>query len=589
MAILKSRLFLKIMVSYVVLLLAVLVATYVYMAYRVHDNYIQLERQRLFTAAKILARVLPVDHSMAGLQPWAEEFGRQTGLRITVIAADGRVLADNQGNPATMDNHSGRPEVQEAQRTGTGVSIRFSHTVEKNELYLAHRLEPKENRELVLRLALPLQEISQGFRSAQQGLLLIWIFLFLLALGLGYLFTRSLTGRIESIRKFSEKVAHGNLDARVKEVATDELGNLAESLNTTADALQGTIDALREEKNRVAAILEGMRAGVLAIDSEGRITLMNPVLGRILQADLKESLGKKLIEVVRNAELKGILDRVLADKKEVTATVEMALGTRRSFEVVAVPLAEAGPASGGVVAVLHDITRLKELEAIRKDFVANVSHELRTPLTSIRGFAETLLDGALEDRNNNRRFVEIIKSHALRLSDLTMDLLTLATLESESFQLKPEGIDLPALVHEVLESFRPLGHTKRQELEAVIEPGLPPIKADRDRIRQVLINLLDNAVKFTPEEGRISLEVRLNAEGTGVELHVKDRGIGIPSSDLPRIFERFYRVDKARSREQGGTGLGLAIVKHIVEAHRGHVSVRSTLGQGSDFCVTLPL
>jgi len=408
-------------------------------------------------------------------------------------------------------------------------------------------------------------------------------------LGLGYLFTRSLTGRIESIRKFSEKVAHGNLDARVKEVATDELGNLAESLNTTADALQGTIDALREEKNRVAAILEGMRAGVLAIDSEGRITLMNPVLGRILQADLKESLGKKLIEVVRNAELKGILDRVLADKKEVTATVEMALGTRRSFEVVAVPLAEAGPASGGVVAVLHDITRLKELEAIRKDFVANVSHELRTPLTSIRGFAETLLDGALEDRNNNRRFVEIIKSHALRLSDLTMDLLTLATLESESFQLKPEGIDLPALVHEVLESFRPLGHTKRQELEAMIEPGLPPIKADRDRIRQVLINLLDNAVKFTPEEGRISLEVRLNAEGTGVELHVKDRGIGIPSSDLPRIFERFYRVDKARSREQGGTGLGLAIVKHIVEAHRGHVSVRSTLGQGSDFCVTLLL
>ena len=589
MAILKSRLFLKIMVSYVVLLLAVLVATYLYMAYRVHDNYVQLERQRLFTAAKILARVLPADHSMAVLQPWAGEFGRQTGFRITMIAVDGRVLADNQGNPATMDNHSGRPEVLEAQRTGTGVSVRFSHTVEKNELYLAHRLEPEANRGPVLRLALPLQEISQGFRTAQQGLLLIWVFLFLLALGLGYLFTRSLTGRIESIRKFSEKVAHGNLDARVKEVATDELGSLAESLNTTADALQGTIDALREEKNRVAAILEGMRAGVLVIDSEGRITLMNPVLGRILQVDLKESLSKKVIQVVRNAELKGILDRVLAEKKEATAVVEMSLGTRRSFEVVAVPLGEPGPASGGVVAVLHDITRLKELENIRKDFVANVSHELRTPLTSIRGFAETLLDGALEDRNNNRRFVEVIKSHALRLSDLTMDLLTLATLESESFQLKPEAIDLPVLVHEVLESFRPLGLTKRQELEAAIEAGLPSVKADRDRIRQVLINLLDNAVKFTQEEGKISLEVRLNPERTGVELHVKDRGIGIPSSDLPRIFERFYRVDKARSREQGGTGLGLAIVKHIVEAHRGHVSVKSTLGQGSDFCVTLPL
>lgn len=241
------------------------------------------------------------------------------------------------------------------------------------------------------------------------------------------------------------------------------------------------------------------------------------------------------------------------------------------------------------MAVLHDITRLKELENIRKDFVANVSHELRTPLTSIRGFAETLLDGALEDKNNNRRFVEIIKSHALRLSDLTMDLLTLATLESESFQLKPERIDLPVLVHEVLESFRPVALIKRHELEAVIEAGLPPVKADRDRIRQVLTNLLDNAAKFTQEEGKISLEVRLNTERTGVELHVKDRGIGIPPSDLPRIFERFYRVDKARSREQGGTGLGLAIVKHIVEAHRGRVSVESTMGQGSDFCVTLPL
>jgi two-component system phosphate regulon sensor histidine kinase PhoR len=486
-----------------------------------------------------------------------------------------------------MDNHAGRPEVQEARRTGTGVSVRFSHTLEKNELYLAYRLEGLPGP--VLRVALPLQEISQGFRSAQQGLLLIWIFLFLLALGLGYLFTRSLTGRIESIRKFSEKVAHGNLDARVKEVASDELGSLAESLNTTADELQGTIDALREEKNRVAAILEGMRAGVLAIDSQGRITLMNPVLGRILQADLKESLSRKVTEVVRNTELKGILDRVLAEKKEATAVVDMAVGTRRSFEVVAVPLGEAGLASGGVVAVLHDITRLKELENIRKDFVANVSHELRTPLTSIRGFAETLLDGALEDKNNNRRFVEIIKSHALRLSDLTMDLLTLATLESESFQLKPERIDLPVLVHEVLESFRPVALIKRHELEAVIEAGLPPVKADRDRIRQVLTNLLDNAAKFTQEEGKISLEVRLNTERTGVELHVKDRGIGIPPSDLPRIFERFYRVDKARSREQGGTGLGLAIVKHIVEAHRGRVSVESTMGQGSDFCVTLPL
>src|SRR5262245_44096457 len=521
MAILKSRLFLKIMVSYVVLLLVVLAATYLYMAYRFHDNYIHLEHQRLLTAAKVLARTLPAGLSMTEMQPWAEDVGRQTGFRITLIAADGKVLADNQGNPAAMDNHAGRPEVQEAQRSGTGASVRFSHTLEKNELYLAYRLASETHRGLVLRLALPLQEVSEGFRSAQQGLLLIWVFLFLLALGLGYLFTRSFTGRIEGIRRFSEKVAQGNLDARVREVSTDELGSLAESLNTTADALQGTIDALRKEKNRVAAILEGMRAGVIVIDGDGRLTLMNPFLGRILQADLRESLGKKVIEVVRNAELKGILDRVLADRKEATATVEMSLGTRRSFEVVAVPLSETGPASGGVVAVLHDITRLKELESIRKDFVANVSHELRTPLTSIRGFAETLLDGALEDKANNRRFVEIIRSHAVGLSDLTMDLLTLATLEAESFQLTYDSVDLTLLVNEVVESIRPIAERKQQDLSVHFEKSLPILRADRSRLKQVLINLLDNAVKFTPENGKIALEVdRLGDDRVAV--HVKD-------------------------------------------------------------------
>lgn len=589
MAILKSRLFFKMMISYMVLLLAVLVIVYLYMAHRVHENYIGLERERLLTAAQVLSRVMPGEPSMAALQSWAEVFGNQTGFRITVIEPSGRVLADNQGTPAQMDNHSNRPEVREAWAQGTGSSVRFSRTLGKNELYLAYRLTSPVGTPLVLRVALPLQEISQGLRAAQQGVLLISLFLFLLALALGYFFTRSLTNRIQSIQKFSENVALGNLDARVKEVTADELGSLAESLNATANVLQRTIDELREERNRVAAILEGMRAGVLATDAEGRVTLMNPVLARILQVDLKASLGHKVIEIVRNAELKAIFDRVLAEKKEVTATVEMVLTTTRSFDVVAVPLSEAAERPGGVVAVLHDITRLKELENIRRDFVANVSHELRTPLTSIRGFAETLLEGALEDRKNNRRFVEIIKSHAIRLSDLTMDLLTLATLESESFQLNHEQIEVSSLVHDVVESIRPIAQRKRQEITTRIAEGLPPVRADRGRLRQVLINLLDNAVKFTPDEGKISLEVFLAPQGAGMTVQVRDSGIGIPPSDLPRIFERFYRVDKARSREQGGTGLGLAIVKHIVEAHRGRIEVKSHLGQGSEFCFTLPL
>jgi two-component system, OmpR family, phosphate regulon sensor histidine kinase PhoR len=589
MAILKSRLFFKIMSSYVVLLLAVLVIMYLYMAYRMHENYINLERERLLTAAQVLAQVVPQELSTASLQTWAASFGVQTGFRITVIEPGGRVLADNQGNPALMDNHSDRPEVRAARETGRGSSVRFSRTIGKNELYLAYRLpSSSESGPLILRVALPLQEISQGFQAAQHGVFLISVFLFLLALGLGYFFTRSLTNRIQSIQKFSENVARGNLSARVKEVTADELGSLADSLNTTANALQRTIDELREERNRVAAILEGMRAGVLATDAEGRITLMNPVLARILQLNLKASLEKHVTEIIRNTELKEIFDRVLAEKKEVTATVEMALTSARSFDVVAVPLRETVEGPSGVVVVLHDISRLKELENIRKDFVANVSHELRTPLTSIRGFAETLLEGALEDKKNNRRFVEIIKSHAIRLSDITMDLLTLATLESESFKLNYELIELHGLCSEVVESIRPIAQSKQQEIAIRIAENLPPLRADRGRLRQVLTNLLDNAVKFTPEEGRVSLEVALAAQGAGVTVSVKDNGIGIPPYDLPRIFERFYRVDKARSREQGGTGLGLAIVKHIVEAHQGGIEVRSALGKGSEFCFTLP-
>jgi two-component system, OmpR family, phosphate regulon sensor histidine kinase PhoR len=589
MAILKSRLFLKIMISYMVLLLAVLVIMYLYIAYRVHENYISLERDRLRSVAEVLARAIPQERSMTALQPWAQAYGNPGGFRITVIDPSGQVLADNQGSPAQMDNHSNRPEVRQAWENGMGSSVRFSRTLGTNELYLAYRVQRSDGNPQMLRVAIPVQEISQGFRTAQRGILFISMFLFLLALGLGYFFTRSLTNRIESIQKFSENVALGNLDARVKEVTADELGSLAESLNTTANALQRTIDELREEKNRVAAILEGIRAGVLATDAEGHVTLMNPVLARILQVDLKASLGKRIMDLVRNAELKEIFDRVLAEKKEVTATVELVLATTRSFDVVAVPLREVAENPAGVVAVLHDITRLKQLESIRKDFVANVSHELRTPLTSIRGFAETLLDGALEDRKNNRRFVEIIRAHAIRLSDLTSDLLTLATLESESFELNYELIDVPSLMHDVVESIRTIGQRKRQEIVTRIAEVLPILRADRGRLRQVLINLLDNAVKFTPEEGRILLEVGLASHDKGVSVRVKDSGIGIPPSDLPRIFERFYRVDKARSREQGGTGLGLSIVKHIVEAHGGEIEVKSTVGQGSEFCFTLPL
>jgi two-component system, OmpR family, phosphate regulon sensor histidine kinase PhoR len=572
----------------VVLLLAVLVIVDLFMARRIYESYLFQEKSRLETTAKTLSKALSHDLSK-DLQSWAGQYGALTGFRITLIDTGGKVLADNQSDPAQMDNHSNRPEFQQALDEGIGSSIRFSRTLGKNELYLAHRVSQPGLPNLVLRLAQPLQEVSKGFHSTERDLFLISLFPFLLALGLGYFLTRSLIRRIGSIEEFSKNIADGNLSARVKEAGTDELGSLARSLNANADKMQRYINELAGEKNRITAILESMQAGVLATDAEGRVSLMNQALARILEVDTQASLGRKALEIVRNAELKEIFDNVLKEKRELTATLELTLSSPRSFEIVAVPLYETSPHSAGVVAVLHDITRQKKLETIRKDFVANVSHELRTPLTSIRGFAETLLEGALEDEKNNRRFVEIIKNHAIHLSNLTMDLLTLATLESDSVVLKYDPVDFEPLLREVVESIRPFGREKKQEVTLSIVDELPVIEADREKLRQVLRNLLDNAVKFTPEAGRISVRAGLSSNGRSIEVHVRDGGIGIPSSDLPRIFERFYRVDKARSRDQGGTGLGLAIVKHILEAHQGTVEVKSTLGQGSDFSFSLPL
>jgi two-component system phosphate regulon sensor histidine kinase PhoR len=589
MAILKSRLFFKIMASYILLLFGMMLAVLTTVTIRIHENYLQAEHSRLQSMALILTGSLPPPSSQTTLQSWSEDYGKRTGCRITLIDSQGIVLADNQGSPELMDNHSNRPEVQAALQFGNGYSIRFSHTLKKNELYVASRATRADRGPIVLRLALPLQEVTEGYRIARRDLFLISFLSFLIVVCLGYLSARSLTNRIEKIRRFAEDVKTGNLDARIHGETGDELGMLANSLNATATQLQKIIGELGSEKQTITAILEGMRAGVLATDLDGRVTLVNPALERILGIDEKDSLGKKVIEVVRNAELKGIFDKVLMERREVVSTLDIALTPSRSFEVVAVPLSDHNLGHGGVVAVLHDMTRQKELEKVRRDFVANVSHELQTPLTAIRGFAETLLDGALDDRTHNRRFIEVIKSHAIRLSDLTKDLLKLASLESQSVQLEYEEIELPSLLHEAIESVKPLAAEKQQEIACLIPETLPGIRGDREKLFQVLVNLLDNAIKFTPEEGKVSLEASLQSDPGVVVIHVIDSGMGIPSSELPRIFERFYRVDKTRSREQGGTGLGLAIVKHIVEAHRGRVEVKSTLGRGSDFYFSLPL
>ncbi len=412
--------------------------------------------------------------------------------------------------------------------------------------------------------------------------------------GLGYVLARQLTRPVRQMVRQSQAIAAGDLSQRTTIATNDELADLARSLNRMADALQDSLGRLEGERDRVKTILESMREGVILVGPDGRIAVINPAGAELLRLRPDQAVGQRPLEVLRSYELGDLLERA---RKERQAAGEFSvdLPTYRVLEASAVTLKEGGGAEG-ILLVLRDVTQLRRLEAIRMEFVANVSHELRTPLTAIRGFVETLLDGALESPAEARRFLETVAGHAERLSRLLDDLLDLSNIELGRTALHLEPLALPEVIEHAVSSLAPAAAKKRLALSLDVPPDLPPVLADRDRLVQILVNLVDNAIKFTPEGGRATVAARraaaesggAAAQGNAVEVAVTDTGIGIPHKDLPRITERFYRVDKTRSRELGGTGLGLAIVKHLVHAHRGMLNIESEVGRGTRVTFTLP-
>jgi two-component system phosphate regulon sensor histidine kinase PhoR len=413
----------------------------------------------------------------------------------------------------------------------------------------------------------------------------LWASLYaaLVALIIAYFFSQSFTRRIARLRAFAEGLVGAHFSQAPLPDADDELGALGRSLSTTAVQLRDLVDRLSVESAQREAILASMVEGVLAVDSSLRITFANASFARAVGAKAPIAGGMPVVELVRTAELREVLTRVLSTGESVKRRMQVPAADR-VFEVQAAPLASG--TARGAIAILHDITDLERLERIRRDFVANVSHELRTPLTAIRGYAETLLEGALEDQENNRRFLEIIKAHAIRLNNISSDLLTLSELEANKARPEPEAVSVRAAVESAMRTLEAEARLREVSLLCghVEETR---VLGDRLQIEQALVNLLDNAVKFNRPSGEVLIEVS-HAGADRVRITLTDTGIGIPYEDLPRIFERFYRVDKARSREVGGTGLGLSIVKHIIERMNGTVSVDSQLGKGSTFTVLLP-
>ena len=535
----------------------------------------------------------------ARLQEIARELGNRSSTRITVIAADGTVLADTAVRDIdipTLDNHASRPEVTQAFATGQGQDIRPSHTTGERTMYHARLLKvPHDTTPWVVRTALPLAQVDRASDEFKHQLVLAIGVAFLLAVTLSIWLAHSITKPLAEIASAAQALSLGNSTRRIKTTTQDEVGLLASTLNQMADQLHTKIEELSEDRAQLLAVLTSMVEGVMVLDARSHVLQINPALERMFGISRVEARGRPCAELFRHQQLNNLVAMILQARTPHEDEIVLPLSGRHLH-------IEASPAGGErdneacIVLVFHDVTDLRRLEKIRKDFVANVSHELRTPLTSIKGYVEALLDGGKDDPSVAGRFLDIILKQSDRLNLIIEDLLELSKIESGQISLREEPIDVRALVDRTLSTIKPIADRKGHRLVTALDPSLPLIAGDEDRLVQVLTNLLDNAIKYTPEGGTITVggtsapspnvaEPLLHT----IDLIVADTGIGIPERDRPRIFERFYRVDKARSRDLGGTGLGLAIVKHLVEGHGGQVWVEANQPQGSRFVVRLPI
>ena len=440
------------------------------------------------------------------------------------------------------------------------------------------------------------------FYSARWSLLAASIVILIAGVAVSFVFSHRFAHRIEQLKNFSRRVADGDFRPLQFSGPRDELADLAEALNETAARLDATIQSLSGERNRSSAILRSMSEGVAVVDARERLIFFNRAFAAILNLEPEKAEGRSLIEVIRNSQLVALIRKALQGEEGLQGDISMGFVQQRSFSVTAAPVipldsgaapkAPAGKSAqhekpSGAVVVLHDVTELRRLERVRQDFVANVSHEFKTPLTAIQGFAETLLAGAVDDPENNRRFLEIIREHAARLARLTDDLMKLARIEAGKLEVQFLPVNLAEVAESCVETALLKARQKQIALDVDVPPALPAVLGDANLLHEVLQNLIDNAVQYTHAGGKIHVSAATRERD--VVVTVADTGIGIPLADQERIFERFYRVDAARSREAGGTGLGLSIAKHIVEAHGGRISVESEVGSGSKFSFSIPL
>ena len=521
--------------------------------------------------AETFALLIQNDHNHT-LQQIAEEQARITETRATIIAHDGKVLADSKADPETMENHATRPEIALALTGNVGASTRLSHTVGIEFLYVAVPSGDK-----VARLAYPFSTIRSHVAAIRRTVLRSSLLALFFALLFALAAAQMISARLRRILRFAEQISAGDLSARIAETGADEIAQVALALDRTARQLEHNFAALRESRAQLEALLNSMTDGVIAVSPEMKVLWANHAINGIVRRPA--AIGIPVTEFIRHPDFLSTLRTALGSRRRENAIVSSLEG-RGSFSLTAEPLPD-----GGVVSVLHDISEIERVEKTRRDFIANVSHELRTPLTSIRGYAETLLESDEVGAGNGKDFLQVIRRNAERMSRLTEDLLVLAKVESGEDKLDLRQQSAQELVQEAVSSMQDNARNADVELQLAAVPDVQ-VTADAYAIHQVFANLISNALRYAATGKKVV--VGATDQSLAVEFFVRDFGPGIASEHLPRIFERFYRVDKARSRETGGTGLGLAIVKHIVLNHGGMVRVESTVGHGSTFFFALP-
>jgi two-component system phosphate regulon sensor histidine kinase PhoR len=591
----KRRLFWQLFPTYLLITLTAVAAVGWYSLSSLRDFHYDRIKADLEVRARLIERLVR-EHLVRGklstdnitsLDALSENISNSTSMRVTLIAPSGQVLGDSHEDPNIMDNHASRPEIKTALSGKVGTSTRYSHTVKENFIYLTIPVFQNGKIVGIVRTSIPITFIDNALRSMEIKIGLAGFAIALLAALISLVVSRRISQPLEGMKRAAEEFAHGDLTRKISATGSLEIIGLANTLNKMAHQLDWRIRCVTEERNEREAILFSMIEGVFAVDAAERLISMNQAAAELIDVDPKKSKRKHIQEIVRNSELQKFVKKVLNSSDVVEADFEIRGPRERNLQARGTVLKDASDNKIGAVIVLNDVTHIRRLENMRSDFVANVSHEIKTPITSIKGFVETLLAGAIHDPKDASRFLDIIARQVDRLNAIIDDLLSLSRLEHDSdrFTIAMKSAGLKGVLQSSIQACQDRATKQDATVELICDDTLKA-KINSQLMEQAVINLVDNAIKYSGSEKRV--EVSGKQESDEVVIQVRDWGSGIGREHLPRLFERFYRVDKARSRDLGGTGLGLAIVKHIAQVHKGFVRADSALGKGSVFSIHLP-